>query len=73
MTCFAVKYFDLDPFWPCQPFPKEHMRKYGPDWIGKTWTGLIKHGRFNTTYRFAYLYSLTPINYNENEIFFKST
>ena len=44
MTCFAVKYFDLDPFWPCQAFPKEHTRKYGPDWIGKTWTGLIKHG-----------------------------
>lgn len=44
MTCFAVKYFDLDLFWPCQAFPKEHMRKYGPDWIGKTWTGLIKHG-----------------------------
>lgn len=72
MTCFAVKYFDLDPFWPCQAFPKEHMRKYGPDWIGKTWTGLIKHGLIQHR-RFAYLYSLTPINDNENEIFSKST
>ena len=23
---------------------KRHVIKHGLDWIGKTWTGLIKHG-----------------------------